>query len=46
VLDQYLRREISGRGGKEAFEDLVRHHLKMELPELEEEFIAYIQGLR
>ncbi|HXG62009.1 MAG TPA: hypothetical protein VNO22_11570 [Planctomycetota bacterium] len=46
VLDEYLRREIAGRGGKEVFEDLVRHHLKMELPELEEEFIAYIQGLR
>lgn len=46
VLDEYLRREISGRGGKEAFEDLVRHHLKMELAELEEDFIAYIQGLR
>jgi hypothetical protein len=46
LFDDYFRRELAGRGGKEPFEALVRHYLRTELPELEGEFIAYIHGLR
>jgi len=46
LFEEYFRRELAGRGGKEAFEELVRHYLRTELPELEEEFIAHIQSLR
>ncbi|HXX94854.1 MAG TPA: hypothetical protein VEN81_14600, partial [Planctomycetota bacterium] len=46
VLDSYFALEASGQGGKSAFEDLVREHLQLELAQLEDKFIAYIQGLR
>jgi hypothetical protein len=46
VFDEYLRLEISGRGGKQEFEELVRQHLKTELPELQRRFETYIEGLR
>jgi hypothetical protein len=46
VFDAYFGLEAAGQGGKPAFEDLVREHLQMELAQLEDKFIAYIQGLR
>jgi hypothetical protein len=46
VIDAYFRLETTGLGGKPAFEDLVREHLQMELSQLEDKFVAYIQGLR
>ena len=46
VFDEYMRLEISGRGGKQAFEDLVREHLEMELSQLQEKFVRYVEGLR
>ena len=46
VIDAYFRLEMAGQGGKPAFEDLVREHLQMELSQLEDKFVAYIQGLR
>ncbi len=46
VFDEYFRAEISGRGGKEVFEGLVRDHLRKDLSELEKEFVEYILALR
>lgn len=46
VFDDYFRAELSGEGGKETFEKLVRKNLKMELGHLEKEFVEYVQNLR
>jgi len=46
VFDAYFRREISGQGSKAAFEELVRSELGFDLPQLEDQFVKYIQGLR
>lgn len=42
VFDEYLRLETTGQGGKQAFEELVREHLQMELSQLEEGFVEHI----
>lgn len=46
VFDAYFRREISGQGSKASFEELVRTELNLDLPQLEDQFVKYIQGLR
>jgi hypothetical protein len=46
LLNEYFLRELSARGGKQVFEDLLRDHLSMELSQLEEKFVDYILGLR
>ena len=46
IFDAYFRREISGQGSKAAFEELVRSELGLDLPQLEDQFVKYIQGLR
>lgn len=46
VFDAYFRREIAGTGSKSAFEELVRTELGLDLPQLEDQFVKYIQGLR
>ena len=46
VFDAYFRREIAGTASKAVFEELVRNELGMDLPQLEDQFVKYIQGLR
>jgi ribosomal protein S27E len=46
VFDAYFRREIAGSGSKAAFEELVRAELGLDLPQLEDQFVKYIQGLK
>jgi len=46
VFDAYFRREIAGTGSKAVFEELVRSELGLDLPQLEDQFVKYIQGLR
>jgi len=46
VLTGYFRLETAGKGSKDAFDQLVREHLRTGLPELEEEFIAYLRDLK
>ena len=46
VFDAYFRREIAGTGSKAVFEELVRNELGMDLLQLEDQFVKYIQGLR
>jgi ribosomal protein S27E len=46
VFDAYFRREISGTGSKAVFEELVRSELGLDLPQLEDQFVKYIQALR
>jgi len=46
VFDAYFRREISGQGSKASFEELIRSELGLDLPQLEDQFVKYIQGLR
>ena len=45
AFETYLRRELSGRGGKESFETVLRDHLRMGIEELEEAFIAWLDTL-
>jgi ribosomal protein S27E len=46
VFDAYFRREIAGTGSKAVFEELVRSELGLDLLQLEDQFVKYIQGLR
>ena len=46
VFDAYFRREIAGTASKAVFEELVRNELGMDLPQLEDQFVKYIQSLR
>jgi ribosomal protein S27E len=46
VFDAYFRREIAGTGSKAVFEELVRSELGLDLLQLEDHFVKYIQGLR
>jgi len=46
VFDAYFRLEIAGTGSKAVFEELVRNDLNLDLPQLEDQFVKYIQGLR
>jgi ribosomal protein S27E len=46
VFDAYFRREIAGTGSKAVFEELVRSELGLDLPQLEDQFVKYIQSLR
>jgi len=46
VFDDYFRLEVQGKASKAAFEELVRKHLSLDLPQLEDQFVKYIQGLR
>jgi len=46
VFDAYFRREISGTGSKAVFEELVRTELGVDLPQLEDQFVKYIQALK
>jgi hypothetical protein len=46
VFDAYFRREIAGTASKAVFEELVRNELGMDLLQLEDQFVKYIQGLR
>jgi hypothetical protein len=46
VFDAYFRREIAGTASKAVFEELVRNELGVDLPQLEDQFVKYIQGLR
>ncbi len=46
VFDDYFAQELEEKGGKEAFVKLVQKHLRIELSELEEQFIKYIRELR
>lgn len=46
VFDAYFRREVSGTGSKAVFEELVRNELGLDLPQLEDQFVKYIQGLK
>jgi len=46
VFDAYFRREIAGSGSKAVFEELVRTELGVDLPQLEDQFVKYIQGLK
>ena len=46
VFDAYFRREIAGTGSKAVLEELVRNELGMDLLQLEDQFVKYIQGLR
>jgi ribosomal protein S27E len=46
VFDAYFRREIAGTGSKAVFEELVRTELGVDLPQLEDQFVKYIQGLK
>lgn len=45
TFDDYFLAEISGRGGKEEFERLLRANLGLELSQLEGEFVEFISGL-
>lgn len=46
VLDLCLRREVAGTGSKEAFEEILRTELGIGLPELEAQFLRYLQTLQ
>jgi hypothetical protein len=46
VFDAYFRREMAGTGSKAVFEELVRNELGVDLLQLEDQFVKYIQGLR
>ena len=46
VFDAYFRREIAGTGSKAVFEEMVRNELGVDLLQLEDQFVKYIQGLR
>lgn len=46
VFDAYFRLEIRGAGSKAVFEELVRNELGLDLLQLEDHFVKYIQGLR
>jgi hypothetical protein len=46
LLAAYFKSETAGQGGKSVFEDLVREHLGLELSQLEDRFVSYLQGLR
>jgi hypothetical protein len=46
VFDAYFRREIAGTGSKAVFEELVRNELGVDLPQLEDQFVKYIQALK
>jgi hypothetical protein len=46
VFEEYFRHEIAGTASKAAFEDLVRNELGIDLPQLEDQFVKHIQGLR
>ena len=46
VFDAYFRREIAGTASKAVFEELVRSELGLDLPQLEDQFVKYIQSLR
>jgi hypothetical protein len=46
VFDAYFRREIAGTASKAVFEELVRNELGLDLLQLEDQFVKYIQGLR
>ncbi|HLY10629.1 MAG TPA: hypothetical protein VKW04_15100 [Planctomycetota bacterium] len=46
VFDAYFRREIAGTGSKAVFEELVRSGLGLDLPQLEDQFVKYIQALK
>ena len=46
VFDAYFRREVAGTASKAVFEELVRNELGLDLPQLEDQFVKYIQGLR
>jgi len=46
IFDAYFRREIAGTGSKAVFEELVRNELGLDLPQLEDQFVKYIQALR
>ena len=46
VFDAYFRREVAGTGSKAVFEELVRTELGLDLPQLEDQFVKYIQALK
>jgi hypothetical protein len=46
TFDEYLVAELSGRGTKEEFEEILRRNLGIELPQLEREFRDYVGALR
>jgi hypothetical protein len=46
VFDAYFRRELAGTGSKAVFEELVRSELGLDLPQLEDQFVKYIQALK
>jgi hypothetical protein len=46
VFDAYFRREVAGTGSKAVFEELVRNELGLDLAQLEDQFVKYIQGLK
>lgn len=46
VFDAYFRREIAGTASKAVFEELVRSELGLDLAQLEDQFVKYIQALR
>ncbi|HVE42782.1 MAG TPA: DUF1570 domain-containing protein [Planctomycetota bacterium] len=46
VFDAYFRREIAGTASKAVFEEMVRNELGLDLLQLEDQFVKYIQGLR
>jgi hypothetical protein len=45
VFDAYFRREIAGTASKAVFEEMVRNELGLDLLQLEDQFVKYIQGL-
>ena len=46
VFDAYFRREIAGTASKAVFEEMVRNELGLDLLQLEDQFVKYIQSLR
>jgi hypothetical protein len=46
LFDEYFRLEMTGQGGKDPFERLVRKHLGLELQQLEAKFIEHIHSLK
>jgi len=46
VFDAYFLLELSGKGGKESFEKVLRDHLQLGIEALEEDFIAYLETLK
>ncbi len=46
AFDDYFRVELQGKGGRTAFEEIVRRHLDMELADLHAEWRDYLLQLR